>query len=94
MGLTVAEAARQLGISDGTYSQYENGRERGSGNPKEPNRALDLACSAIAFGLPPYSELKGEVAAQLAALEAAASESEKIQAARALVAAADRLQAR
>jgi transcriptional regulator with XRE-family HTH domain len=53
LGLTKAQAAEALGISYSMYRYYEAGR-REDGRSVEIPRAIALACSALAFGLPPW----------------------------------------
>lgn len=52
-GLKKTDAAKRLGVSYSMYRYYENG-EREDGTKVEIPLAIALACSAIAFGLPPY----------------------------------------
>lgn len=53
LGLKKTEAATALGIGVRTLNQYEDGQNH-RGDPRPIPRHIALACSALAFGLPPY----------------------------------------
>jgi DNA-binding transcriptional regulator YdaS (Cro superfamily) len=59
LALLQKDAAAMLGISVSTLGQYERGVvRRAGGDAVEIPRAVALACSAIAAGLPPYDEIE------------------------------------
>ncbi len=53
MGFNRTQAADELGVSVGAYKAYETGSYP-NGNDAPIPLTVALACSAIAFGLPPY----------------------------------------
>jgi len=52
--LSKRAAAEALGVHPETIANYESGQRRDTGKRVEIPRAIALACSAIAHGLPPY----------------------------------------
>ena len=53
LGLTKGQAAETLGVSYSMFRYYEAGK-REDGRAVEIPRTVALACSAVAFGLPPW----------------------------------------
>ena len=60
MGLTVRAAADLLGVAPSTVQDWRTGTSRRTGKPVELPPMLALACSALAAGLGPWSQLVGQ----------------------------------
>ncbi len=54
LGLSQRDAAEALGLSLTAYQEHERGRSF-RGRPREPSKAILLACAAIERGLAPIS---------------------------------------
>lgn len=58
MGLSQAASAEHVGISEGSWVNYESGKRSDRTEPVAIPRMLDWALSAIVGGLRPFSERK------------------------------------
>ena len=56
---TQAEIAEKLGVSEGSWRNYENEKRCGDPNPVKIPRVLDWALAALNGNLKPFSETFG-----------------------------------